>query len=87
MILQLRIIDNNNGFNAPYSMNFRMNNDASILNLKKNVNRLNVFITDKTFTDYNLKINDFIITNNELTLYECGIVNGDEIFIVYKNFT
>ena len=86
MEFQLTIVDNNNEFNAPYSMHFRMHNDASILNLKKNINRLNVLITDKTFIDYNLKMNDLIITSNTLTLSEVGIVNGSELFIVYKHF-
>ncbi len=83
MELQLKVVDDNNGHNVPYIMYFRIDNDKTILDLKTEINELNINIIDKSFTDYNLKINDLIITNNTLTLYDVGVINGSEIFIIF----
>ena len=83
MELQLKVVDDNNGHNVPYIMYFRIDNDKTILDLKTEINKLNVLITDKSFTDYNLKIENLIITSNTLTLYEAGVINGSEIFIIF----
>ena len=83
MELQLKVVDDNNGHNVPYIMYFRIDNDKTILDLKTEINELNINIIDKSFTDYNLKINDLIITSNTLTLYDVGVINGSEIFIIF----
>jgi len=83
MELQLKVVDDNNGHNVPYIMYFRIDNNKTILDLKNEINKLNVLITDKSFTDYNLKIENLIITSNTLTLYEAGVINGSEIFIIF----
>ena len=83
MELQLKVVDDNNGHNVPYIMYFRIDNDKTILDLKTEINELNINIIDKSFTDYNLKINDLIITSNTLTLYDAGVINGSEIFIIF----
>ena len=60
-----------------------MNNDKTILDLKTEINELNINIIDKTFTDYHLKVNDLTITsdNDNWTLRKAGIVNGSEILL------
>jgi hypothetical protein len=83
MELQLKVVDDNNGHNSPYIMYFRIDNDKTILDLKTEINELNINIIDKSFTDYNLKIENLIITSNTLTLYEAGVINGSEIFIIF----
>ena len=83
MELQLKVVDDNNGHNVPYIMYFRIDNDKTILDLKNEINELNINIIDKSFTDYNLKIENLIITSNTLTLYEAGVINGSEIFIIF----
>jgi len=83
MELQLKVVDDNNGHNVPYIMYFRIDNDKTILDLKTEINELNINIIDKSFTDYNLKIENLIITSNTLTLYEAGVINGSEIFIIF----
>ena len=83
MELQLKVVDDNNGHNVPYIMYFRIDNDKTILDLKTEINELNINIIDKSFTDYNLKIENLIITSNTLTLYEAGVKNGSEIFIIF----
>jgi hypothetical protein len=74
-------------FDAEYIMCFRMDNDKTILDLKKEINELNINIIDKTFIDYHLKINNLTITSNNLTLYEAGIVNGSEILLDFHTFS
>ena len=83
MELQLKVVDDNNGHNVPYIMYFRIDNDKTILDLKNEIKNLNIFISNKSFTDYNLKIENLTITSNILTLYEAGIKNGSEIFMIY----
>ena len=83
MELQLKVVDDNNGHNVPYIMYFRIDNDKTILDLKNEITNLNIFISNKSFTDYNLKIENLTITSNILTLYEAGIKNGSEIFMIY----
>tara|TARA_Y100000817_G_scaffold237335_1_gene189394 strand:- start:183 stop:434 length:252 start_codon:yes stop_codon:yes gene_type:complete len=83
MELQLKVVDDNNGHNVPYIMYFRIDNDKTILDLKNEITNLNILISNKSFTDYNLKIENLTITSNILTLYEAGIKNGSEIFMIY----
>ena len=85
MELQLKVVDDNNGHNVPYIMYFRIDNDKTILDLKTEINELNINIIDKSFIEYNLKVNNLTITENEnnLTLRKAGIVNGSEIFIIF----
>ena len=89
MELQLKVIDNNNGHNPPYIMYFRMDDDKTILDLKTEINELNINIIDKTFIDYHLKVNDLTITsdNDNWTLCKAGIVNGSEIILDFHTFS
>ena len=89
MELQLKVIDDYNGHKSPYIMCFRMNNDKTILDLKTEINELNINIIDKTFIDYHLKINDLTITsdNDNWTLRKAGIVNGSEIILDFHTFS
>ena len=83
MELQLKVIDDNNGYNSPFEMDIIIDNDKTILDLKHEINRLDNNIIDKSYIEYNLKINDLIITSNTLILYDTNIVSGCEIFIVF----
>jgi hypothetical protein len=87
--MELTVIDYYNGHNSPYIMYFRMDNDKTILDLKTEINELNINIIDKTFIDYHLKVNDLTITsdNDNWTLYEAGIVNGSEIILDFHTFS
>jgi len=89
MELQLKVIDYNNGHKSPYIMYFRMDDDKTILDLKTEINELNINIIDKTFIDYYLKINDLTITsdNDNWTLRKAGIVNGSEIILDFHTFS
>ena len=89
MELQLTVIDYYNGHKSPYIMCFRMNNDKTILDLKIKINKLNINIIDKSFIDYHLKVNNLTITKkeNNLTLYEVGIVDGSEIILDFHTFS